>query len=365
MNASPVYIQDKPILIAKADPFQSKKDQFISQVERALSASKELIDLIVDPELKGQAENNYRKLQNIRKRNITPSNLSPIKTEAKGLYTKIYNLYQAQEIINRLEIANVIVKFGIKLLKQPEIDKHLATWKQIRGFDTKSTLLNDYKIAKRKIENAQKKIQWFRSKQVGITHEEKILSNVEAVFGIYSRLNEKIKTVDADIVKELARYAFSIKQHIMTKIGRELWRADALALIGKPMPVSKKFSLERYKGKLLLLFFWRIKCSPCLDEMSLLNEIYDTYKKNDLEILGVALDSSTAEVDTVKAQYEFSLVADRGNIISAKYKTVRTPTVFAIKDDKIVDVFIGKKGREEFEELLRKQGFSLMQQHLQ
>jgi len=148
MNASPVCIQEKPVLIAKADTFQSKKDQFISQVERALAASKELIDFIIDQELKEQAKDNYRKLQNIPKRKITSSNLSSIKTEAKNIYTQIFKLaikslknsVEKAKFFSRDFIDNKIIDESLNIQAKSEfegfaeIEKKISKIKSIEDF---------------------------------------------------------------------------------------------------------------------------------------------------------------------------------------------------------------------------------------
>jgi len=49
-------------------------------------------------------------------------------------------------------------------------------------------------------------------------------------------------------------------------------------------------SLEDYKGKVVFLNFWATWCPPCRAEIPDFIEIYDKYKKQGLEIIGISLD---------------------------------------------------------------------------
>lgn len=77
----------------------------------------------------------------------------------------------------------------------------------------------------------------------------------------------------------------------------------ALTLIGNPMPDfsaidldGNPISLQDYRGKVVLLDFWAVWCAPCIAEMPNLKNVYDTYKDEGFEIIGISLDTDETKL---------------------------------------------------------------------
>ncbi len=76
-------------------------------------------------------------------------------------------------------------------------------------------------------------------------------------------------------------------------------KADPMsALVGKIVPDfsatdldGKLISLQQYRGKVVLLDFWAVWWGPCLTEIPNVKRVYDTYKDQGFDIIGVSLDT--------------------------------------------------------------------------
>ena len=59
---------------------------------------------------------------------------------------------------------------------------------------------------------------------------------------------------------------------------------------------GKVLSLHDFEGKVLVINFWATWCPPCEEEMPRLNQLQQKYKKNDLVVIGIALDKDSLDL---------------------------------------------------------------------
>ena len=51
-------------------------------------------------------------------------------------------------------------------------------------------------------------------------------------------------------------------------------------------------SLEEYRGNVILLDFWAVWCAPCIAEMPNVKQVYEKYREENFQIIGISLDQS-------------------------------------------------------------------------
>ena len=124
---------------------------------------------------------------------------------------------------------------------------------------------------------------------------------------------------------------------------------------------GKNVSLSDFKGKTVLLEFWGSWCAPCRAGNPELRRIYNEFKNNDFEILGVAADEKrkfwveAVEKDSLTWQNVSDLKGD-GNKAALIYGVSYYPTNFLIDVNGIIVArdLVGKALRDKLQELLRK-----------
>lgn len=67
-------------------------------------------------------------------------------------------------------------------------------------------------------------------------------------------------------------------------------------------------SLSDFAGKFVLLDFWATWCAPCLNEFSYLEEVYESFKNHDFEIISVSVDEEKNSWLNMIDQYDHQWV---------------------------------------------------------
>jgi cytochrome c biogenesis protein CcmG/thiol:disulfide interchange protein DsbE len=127
----------------------------------------------------------------------------------------------------------------------------------------------------------------------------------------------------------------------------KLWKfpVSALALMAAALawPAAKDdpIRLADYKGKVVLLNFWATTCGGCRVEIPWFMEFEKKYKRDGLEVIGVALDEEGWKVvqpfvSEKKMNYRVVIGDDA---LAAKWKVEALPmTVLVGRDGKVVSI---------------------------
>jgi len=121
-------------------------------------------------------------------------------------------------------------------------------------------------------------------------------------------------------------------------------------------------NVHSYKGKPLLVTFWSITCTFCLEEIPALTRLYNELNPHGLEIIGIAMsyDPPNRVIElSEKRKIPYSIALDINSNAEKAFGNIRTtPTSFLINSDgKIVQHNVGtmnmKKLRSKIKRLLQ------------
>lgn len=121
-----------------------------------------------------------------------------------------------------------------------------------------------------------------------------------------------------------------------------------------------KMSLSELRGKVVLIDFWSIRCAPCIREMPHVATLYDKYRNQGFEVVGIVIggdDVKESVLEIIERQGANWLQhLDRGKDSKVSYHSLYNigslPTVWLLdKDGKIVDT--NARG-ERLEPLIKK-----------
>ena len=125
---------------------------------------------------------------------------------------------------------------------------------------------------------------------------------------------------------------------------------------------GQTINVHSYKGKPLLVTFWSITCTFCLEEIPALTKLYNELNPHGFEIIGIAMsyDPPNRVVElSKKRKIPYSIALDINSDAEMAFGRIRaTPTNFLIDaDGKIVQRNIGtlniKKLRSKIKKLLQ------------
>jgi peroxiredoxin len=101
---------------------------------------------------------------------------------------------------------------------------------------------------------------------------------------------------------------------------------------------GKEASLSQFRGKIVMVNFWESSCSACASEMPDIQAVFDTWSRDDLEILAVNVGERAAFVQSFidSKGLTFPALLDSDEAVSKMYQISTIPTTFFIDADGII-----------------------------
>jgi peroxiredoxin len=137
-----------------------------------------------------------------------------------------------------------------------------------------------------------------------------------------------------------ARFALELvtprKPEAPIEIGPEIGeRAPDFTL---PTIDGKATSLSQFRGKIVMVNFWETTCSACAGEMPDIQSIFDTWSRDDLEILAINNGEREAFVQSFidSKGLTFPVLLDSDREVGTVYQVSTIPTTFFIDADGII-----------------------------
>jgi peroxiredoxin len=120
---------------------------------------------------------------------------------------------------------------------------------------------------------------------------------------------------------------------------------------------GENFKLSEHEGKVVLLNIWATWCAPCREEVPDFVELYDRYRDQGLEIIGVSIDKQGESVVIPfmeKYEVNYPIVIDRGTIMDKYGPTMGIPTTYIIGREGNLEYFaVGALTNKELEPRLQ------------
>ena len=102
---------------------------------------------------------------------------------------------------------------------------------------------------------------------------------------------------------------------------------------------GEEVSLSQFRGKYLLINFWATWCGPCKVEMPSLEKLYQQFKSDNFDIIGISNDMFGERVvrPYIKAtNLTFPMLLDQRMIVSRRYGIVSLPTTILIDPQGVI-----------------------------
>ncbi|MEX0728218.1 MAG: redoxin domain-containing protein [Planctomycetaceae bacterium] len=122
-----------------------------------------------------------------------------------------------------------------------------------------------------------------------------------------------------------------------------------LNLKGMPFELSsstlngEKLSAAQYEGRVLLVIYWATWCQPCTEDLPQIRALYEQYRSQGFEIVGVSLDTEPEMIGPYLKEHRvpWAQLFEPGGLdspLAAQYGIISVPTMFLVgRDGKVID----------------------------
>lgn len=120
---------------------------------------------------------------------------------------------------------------------------------------------------------------------------------------------------------------------------------------------DREVSLSSYRGHVVLANFWATWCDPCVEEMPLLQELYERYAKQGFVVLGINVSNRPEEAADFAKRHalSFPILRDAlGDVLIEHHINGLPASMLVDRDGRLVRIWIGPLEQSEFEATLLK-----------
>ena len=120
---------------------------------------------------------------------------------------------------------------------------------------------------------------------------------------------------------------------------------------------KKTINLDDYKGKKVILNFWATWCPPCVNEMPLLQEVYNNRRGEGIEVIGINYNEDYDRVKKFISEkgVTFTILIDSDLKVSMDYGVIGLPVTFFIdREGRIKEKFKGELNKKLIEDILNR-----------
>jgi thiol-disulfide isomerase/thioredoxin len=106
----------------------------------------------------------------------------------------------------------------------------------------------------------------------------------------------------------------------------------------------------------MMVTFMAAWCGPCIDELPVLNKLYQKYKTQGLKLIGISIDLEGPQamqpiIDKLKVRFP---VYWYGESAVQKFSLFAIPMIFWVTNGQIVERLPGRRSRKELDKKIRK-----------
>ena len=131
--------------------------------------------------------------------------------------------------------------------------------------------------------------------------------------------------------------------------------ANAAVTIQKISEPALDELIDARNNKIVVTFMaaW---CGPCIDELPVLNKLFQKYKSQDLKLIGISIDTEGPQamqpiIDKLQVGFPIYWY---GESAVQKFSLFAIPMIFWVKDGQIVEKLPGRRSGKELDKKIRK-----------